>query len=142
MSRTPGLYEEDFFLWTRQQAAHLRQGLMTCLDRMNLAEEIESMGKRDRRTISHHLTTILLNRLEEPHLPDAQVNAWRCAIHAARQELDWILTDSPSLRDQLTDLIDTAYPGARRMAAAETGLPLAIFPEQCPFAVEQVIDHD
>lgn len=109
---------------------------------MNLAEEIESMGKRDRRLISHQLANILLNLLEGQHLPDWQGKTWRCALHGARQELGWILTDSPSLCHQLTDLIDAAYPGARQMVAEAMGLPLVTFPEQCPFTLEQILDED
>ena len=141
-STTAALYEEDFFLWTQQQAKHLRQGALQRLDRVNLAEEIESMGKRDRRLISHQLANILLNLLEGQHLPDWEGKTWRCALHSARQELGWILTDSPSLRHQLTALVDATYPGARRRAAEEMGLPLASFPEQCPFTVVQIISDD
>ena len=141
-STTAALYEEDFFLWTQQQAQHLRQGTLQRIDAMNLAEEIESMGKRDRRLISHQLATILLHLLEGQHLPDWQGKTWRCALHDARQELGWILTDSPSLCHQLTALVDATYPGARRRAADEMGLPLATFPAHCPFMLEQILDEE
>ena len=35
-----------------------------------------------------------------------------------------------------------AYPRARRQAARETGLPLAIFPQVCPWTTAQVLDTD
>jgi hypothetical protein len=57
----------------------------------------------------------------------------------AQREIALILDDSPSLRRQLPDLIDTAYSLARRDTAEETGLPLSTFPERCPFPVERLL---
>ena len=63
---TPATYETDFYLWTQQQAALLRQGPFNRvdLDLANIAEEIESMGKSDRRAIESHLFVILLHLLK------------------------------------------------------------------------------
>ncbi|WP_236786850.1 DUF29 domain-containing protein [Allochromatium tepidum] len=135
----PG-YNEDFFLWTQQQAALLRQGQWSTLDAANLAEEIESMGKSDRRSLASHLITLLLHRLKWDYQPTRRGTSWRLSIRNARREIGLILDDSPSLRRQLPDLIETAYATARRDAAEETGLPLATFPECCPFAIERLLD--
>ena len=55
MSTPPALYDQDFFLWTQAQAAALRDGKAQDLDWSNLAEEIESLGKSDRRALGSHL---------------------------------------------------------------------------------------
>jgi hypothetical protein len=60
----------------------------------------------------------------------------------ARHEIELILRDSPSLRQQLPALLDTAYPLACRDAAGETGLPLSTFPECCPFTVADLLSDD
>lgn len=135
----PG-YNEDFFLWTQQQAALLRQGQWNTLDAANLAEEIESMGKSDRRSLTSHLVNLLLHRLKWDYQPTRRGTSWRLSIRNARREIGLILDDSPSLRRQLPDLIETAYATARRDAAEETGLPPATFPERCPFAIEHLLD--
>ena len=135
-------YDADFFLWTQQQAARLRQGRWSQIDAANLAEEIESMGKSDRRAIISHLAIIILHLLKWRYQPERRGTSWRLSIRNGRQEIDWIVNDSPSLRRQLSELIESIYPMARENAADETGLALDVFPEQCPFTVEQVIGDD
>ena len=39
------LYETDFHAWTQQQAILIREGRWEEIDRSNLVEEIESLGK-------------------------------------------------------------------------------------------------
>lgn len=135
---TPTSYDEDFFLWTQQQAALLRQGQLSVIDAGNLAEEIEGMGKRDRRTLTSHLTNLLLHLLKWRYQPERRGASWRLAIRNARQNMELIMADSPSLRPQLAELIEAAYPRARRNAADETGLPLEALPEHCPFTAVQI----
>ena len=131
-------YETDFYLWTQQQAALLRQGLLSAVDVENLAEEVESMGKKDRRSIGSHLRNILLHLLKWRYQPERRGNSWIESIGNARDEVEDILADSPSLAPQLDALTAAEYPRARRKAAKETGLPLATFPESCPFTVEEI----
>ncbi len=132
-------YNEDFFLWTQQQAALLRQGQWNRLDTANLAEEIESIGKSDRRSLTSHLVNLLLHRPKWEHQPMQRSANWRPSMHNARWEIELILDDSPSLRRQLPDLMAKAYSSARRDAAGETGLPLATFPENFPFTIERLL---
>ncbi len=132
-------YDRDFYLWTQQQAALLRQGFLTAVDVENLAEEIESMGKSDRRIIGSHLRNILLHLLKWCHQPDRRGNSWKSSIRNGRIEIEVVLRDSPSLRPQLPTLIHEEYPRACKSAADETGLQQATFPEQCPFTVDQII---
>src|SRR6266540_2033959 len=47
-------YDTDFYQWTQEQAARLREGALSDLDVINLAEEIESLGKSDRRALGSH----------------------------------------------------------------------------------------
>jgi hypothetical protein len=138
---SPG-YNEDFFLWTQQQAVLLRHGQWTALDAANLAEEIESMGKSDRRALTSHLINLLLHVLKWEYQPLRRGLSWRLSMRNARREIELILKDSPSLRQQLPTLLDTAYPLACRDAAGETGLPLSTFPERCPFPVTDLLSDD
>ncbi len=68
-------YETDFYQWTQQQAALLRQGQWSQVDAANLAEEIESMGKSDRRAIWSHLINILLHLLKWQYQPERRGNS-------------------------------------------------------------------
>ncbi len=139
---TPATYETDFYLWTQQQAALLRQGQLQAVDVANLAEEIESMGKSDRRTLGSHLRSVLLHLLKWRYQPERRGASWESSIRNGRDEVEAILADSPSLVPQLPTLLETEYRRSRRNAVSETGLPAMTFPEACPFTVEQILDPD
>ena len=137
---TTATYENDFYLWTQQQADLLRQGQFNRvdLDLENIAEEIESMGKRDRRSVSSYLQNVLLHLLKWRYQPERRGTSWRLSIENGRYQVVDLLEESPSLKPQLDALAAKEYRQARKNAAGETGLPLTTFPEQCPFTVEQI----
>lgn len=137
---TLATYDTDFYLWTQQQAALLRQGEFNRidLDLANIAEEIESMGRRDRSSARSYLFNITMHLLKWQYQPERRGTSWRLSITNGRDQVRWQIKDSPSLRPQMAELLADAYPSARRNAADETGLPLTTFPEQCPFTIEQI----
>lgn len=45
------LYEQDFYAWAMKNAELLRQGRISEVDAMHLAEELEDMGKSNRRAL-------------------------------------------------------------------------------------------
>ena len=51
MPRNLADYEEDFYAWTVEQARLLRSGEFSSIDIANVAEEIESLGRSDKREI-------------------------------------------------------------------------------------------
>lgn len=133
-------YESDFYQWTQQQADRLRHGQWATLDAANLAEEIESMGKSDRRAIASYLANILFHLLKWQYQPDRRGTSWQLSIDNCRYQTSRRLKESPSLNPQLSAMMEEEYPQARKNASRETGLPLSTFPEQCPFNVEQIIN--
>ncbi|MDQ5911383.1 MAG: hypothetical protein QG599_3480 [Pseudomonadota bacterium] len=137
---TTATYETDFYLWTQQQADLLRQGQFNRvdLDLVNIAEEIESMGRSGQRAVEGYLRNILLHLLKWQYQPERRGNSWRLSIRDGRHQVAKRLRESPSLKPQVSTMIADEYPLAREYAANETGLPLATFPEQCPFTAEQV----
>lgn len=135
---TTTTYETDFYQWTQQQAALLRQGALSALDVENLIEEIESMGKRDRRAIGSYLRNVIMHLLKWRYQPQRRGTSWQSSINSGRDEIDVLLIESPSLNPQLSTLIHDEYRRARKQACLETGLPLTTFPDECPFTVEQI----
>ncbi len=131
-------YEQDFYRWTQTQAELLRQGKLTEADLEHIAEEIESMGKSDRRAISSHLRNILLHLLKYCYQPSRRSRSWENSIDNSRREAESVIKDSPSLRAQIPELIAAEYASARKSASRQTRLPLERFPEVCPFTTEQV----
>ena len=135
-------YEHDFYAWTQAQAAALRAKDWAALDLEHVAEEIESMGKRDRRAVESTLVVRLGHGLKWVYQPARRSGSWRRTLTVSRQRLARILRDHHTLRAELADLIPMAYADARELAATETGVPLATFPEACPWRPEQVLAAD
>ena len=135
-------YEEDFFRWTERQAALMRAGRTDLVDWENVAEEIESLGRRDRRAVKSRLRVLIMHLLKWRAQPQARSGSWRNTIRTQRAELRDVLADSPSLRRVARSVPAKVYPLARTGAADETGLELAMFAEECPFTAEQVLDDD
>jgi Domain of unknown function DUF29 len=144
MRTKAGRYEQDFYAWTQEQASLLREGAVQELDLTNLAEEIESLGKSDRRALGSHLRNLMLHLLKWHHQPSGRLTgpSWRSSIRNARAEITVLLEDSPSLQREVAGLLARWYPLARQDAADETGLPLSTFPEHCPWTAEQILDAD
>jgi hypothetical protein len=103
--RNAELYEQDFYRWTQEQIALLREGKWHEVDREHLMEEIDDLGRSARKELRSYLEGLVLH-----------------------------------LRAQLPTLLQECYPHAQRRAARQTRLPLATFPEACPWTVEQVLD--
>ena len=137
---TVATYETDFYQWTQQQAALLRQGEFNRvdLDLENIAEEIEDMGKSNRWALESYLQNVLMHLLKWRYQPERRGTSWRLSIRNGRRQIEKRLKNSPSLKPQLPAILEEEYPPARENAADETGLPLTTFPEQCPFTVEQI----
>ena len=122
MSKVGDLYDRDFVLWTEEQSARLRsaEGLNLPLDWRNLAEEIESLGKSDRRELTSHVTRILRHLLKLAVSPAAAPRAgWQESIEDSRGEIQILLDDSPSLRREVDELIRKQSPVAAKRAAAD-----------------------
>jgi Domain of unknown function DUF29 len=67
---------------------------------------------------------------------------WRLTIRHARRELAKLTRDNPSLNDHPAQHLVTTYRHAREDAEDDTDLPLATFPEACPWPLAQVLDED
>jgi hypothetical protein len=136
-------YDTDFFAWTQHQAAALAAGHVSELDMANLAEEIESLGKRDRRGLRSRLEVLVLHLLKWCYQPARRQtgHSWSSTIRTQRRDIRLILEDSPSLLRQVPEMIATDYQDVRLNARDETGLPLETFPETCPWTPEQVLDQ-
>src|SRR6266849_1981760 len=121
MPRNAAAYNKDFFAWTEEQARLLRAGELVEIDAVNLAEEIESAGKSDRREIRNRLIVLLIHLLKWRFQPDGRSSGWLGTIGEQRDQIELILEDSPSLRPVITEALTGAYQKARAIANRETG---------------------
>lgn len=135
-------YEKDFYAWALESAQLIREGKFTEVDIKHLAEEVESMGKSDRRKLISHFAVLLAHLLKWQFQPERRSNSWQYTIKTQRFEVNELLIDSPSLKYELDKQLEHAYEKALLLAANETGLSTEIFPKVCPFSLEETLDND
>jgi hypothetical protein len=136
------LYDSDFYAWANQQAALLRAGRLAEADIENIAEEIESMGRSEKRELVSRLTIVLQHLLKWQFQPGRRSVSWRLSIENTRLELEDHLKGNPSLKSHLDEVMRSAYRRALNEAVAETGLIRTTFPTECPYAFEQAMNPD
>jgi predicted nucleic acid-binding Zn-ribbon protein len=135
-------YDQDFYAWANEQAALLRSGKVAEADIEHIAEEIESMGRSEKRELVNRLTVLLLHLLKWQFQPGLRGNSWRLSIENTRYQLEDHLDDNPSLKSHLDDAMRSAYRRAMNEAELETGLPRSMFPLDCPFTFAQAMTAD
>jgi len=134
------LHDSDFYAWSLEQAALLRAGRVAEADLAAIAEEIESMGKTEKRELVSRLTVLLLHLLKWERQPQGRGNSWRLSIVNARDEIADLLGDNPSLTAVIDEVTASAYRYARRKAAIETDMGEEAFPPQCPWSFAAAVD--
>jgi hypothetical protein len=133
------LYERDFYAWANTQAALLREKRLSEADIEHIAEEIESMGRSEKRELVNRLTVLLLHLLKWQYQPGLRGASWRGSIRVQRVSLESHIQDNPSLKTILPAAIAEAYRIAKIEAENETGMPETTFPEPCPWLFEQMM---
>jgi hypothetical protein len=137
---TGDLYETDFYAWANEQAALLRAGKLSAADIEHIAEEIESMGRTEKRELISRLTVLLLHLLKWQFQSGIRGNSWRLTIKEQRRRSLRHLQENPSLKACLNEIIETAYGDALIEVERETGLPEETFPAECPWSFDQIMD--
>ncbi|MBO1349295.1 MAG: DUF29 domain-containing protein [Hormoscilla sp. GUM202] len=135
-------YTTDFNEWVQQTAQLLRSRRWQDLDLQHLIEEVEDLGKSERRGVASQLTRLLLHLLKWQYEPQRRSDSWLDSITDARTQIDLAIEDSPSLRSYPEAQLKQSYQRARRQAAKQTEMPLEVFPENCPYALDLVLDED
>jgi len=136
----PVAYDRDYHAWLLESAALLREGQLPEVDLAQLAEELEDMGRSERRAIESYLKVLIVHLLKWQHQPERRGSSWQLSITNARDAISRRLHESPSLRPQLPEMVTERYPNARQHTALETGLAPSELPQSCPFSVAQLLD--
>ena len=136
------LYDRDFYAWSREQVELLRAGKLAEADIENIAEEIDSMGRTEKRELVSRLEVLLLHLLKWRYQPGKRGPSWEASIFVQRDRLADHLDDNPSLKPLLPQALASAYRKARQEAVAETGRPAATFPDACPWTADDALDGE
>lgn len=136
------IYDKDFYSWAMENANLLRQEKFSELDIEHIAEELESMGRSDKRELASRLAILIAHLLKWQFQPTMRSTSWQLTIKAQRIGILRLLRESPSLKHQLNSIEEDAYEEAKVLAAKETGLIESTFPLGCPFTFDQCLESE
>jgi hypothetical protein len=136
------LYNQDFYLWIETTAKQLKAGNFTEIDLENLIEEIESMGRSEKRALESNLVVLLMHLLKYKYQPEKCSKSWLSTIFEHRRRLNKQFQDSPSLKKYFLETFAECYQDARQQASIETGLDLDIFPLESPFNTDECLNKE
>lgn len=135
-------YQTDFYGWTQEQASLLKAGRLSELDRENLIEEVEIMGRSEKRELKSRLQVLLVNLLKWQYQPVARERNDELIISVQRDEFLEILEDNPSLKPQINNILTKSYFKAKKQTAIEIYLNKNTFPDTCPWNLSQILDDN
>ncbi len=139
------LYETDFYLWLEKTADLLKAHKFEQIDLDNLIEEIEAMGRNEKRELKSRLTTIIEHLLKLKYwISEKKYNqrGWCNTIIEQRREIKFLLKGSPSLKKLLPDIFLDCYQAAREDTLKKSRLSSDIFPIKPDFTIEEILDSD
>ena len=137
-----GKYEADFYGWANEQAGLLRAGRLQEADIANIAEEIDSMGRSEKRELVSRLAVVLTHLLKWQAQPECRGRSWELTLQEQRSQLETHLEDNPSLKAALPASLARAYKLAVLVAQRETNLERSAFPPVSPWTARQAMNED
>jgi hypothetical protein len=133
-------YQDDFVLWIDGQLELLRARKFEQLDLDNIIEELDSMGKRERRELGSRLEILLIHLLKCQYQPAAISRSWLGTLSEQRSQIMRLLKHNPSLGLEVEQQAAESYACAVFRAAQETGLPENLFPSENPYSKQDLLD--
>jgi hypothetical protein len=134
-------YDTDFYGWTQEQAALLRAGRLTDLDIENLIEEVETMGRSEKRELESRLTVLLLHLLKWKYQEVRRGRSWELSIIEQRLKFQETLEENPGLKPRLDEILAKAYKFSTLQASRETNISSNVFPQDCPWTFDQITNE-
>jgi hypothetical protein len=136
------LYDRDFLQWTEHQMACLQKGQWENVDVDNLVEELGDLGRSEQKELGRDLKVLIMHLLKWQYQPERRTASWEVTLSNCRDGIQDCLEDSPSLQRFLNDTEWAVkyYRRACRDAAKETQLPIDMFPAECPYALEDILN--
>lgn len=135
-------YDKDFYAWSMQTADQIRRRQFTDIDITHLAEEVESMGKSEKRELVSRLAILIAHLLKWQFQPVIRSKSWMLTIKNQRFDISDLLESSPSLMREIAVQLEHAYKKALIIASEQTGIDENEFPKQCQFNLDQCLDFD
>lgn len=142
---TQTLYDRDYYLWLKTTINQIRTGQFSGVDLEHLIEELESMGRSQKRTVKSLLTKLFEHLLKLKYWEterERNQGHWKGEIRTFRRELKAELQDSPSLQPYILEVFEECYQAARLETGDRSQLPLDTFPITPIGSLEQILDEN
>lgn len=133
------LYETDYLKWIETTVTKLQVQDYSNIDWENVIEEIEDMGRSERRSLKSNLIVVLTHLLKWQYQPKFRSGSWSSIVEH-RRHIREALKDSPSLKPYFEEVFAECYSDAVEQASAETGLSVEILSQVCPYTLIEVLD--
>lgn len=135
-------YEYDFYAWIQRQSELITLKKWNSVDAINLVEELESLGRKERQELRNRLGILLGHLLKWQFQPEQRSNSWRGTIREQRKQINLLIKDSPSLEPYLKEALEDAYDLGIAIAIKETHLSEDTFPTSCPYRFSDILEED
>lgn len=135
-------YEDDFYGWTIGNISLLRQRKFNEADMDHIIEEIESLGRSNRRELVSRLGVLIAHLMKWEYQSDLKNKSWKGTIVRQRIDIKDVLEENPSLNSQIDEILVKAYKYSLAILEEETPLDLKSIPQTCPYTVQQCLDDD
>ncbi|KAI9129049.1 DUF29 domain-containing protein [Acaryochloris sp. CCMEE 5410] len=139
--QTTTLYDQDFYAWTQRQIDLLKTQQWELVDVENLIEEIDSLGKQERRELCNRLGVLLGHLLKWHYQPEARSKSWAATIQEQRRRIQRHLKENPSLKPYLSEAIGIGYEDGLDLVNRETPLDPKQLPQSCPFSKAEIFEE-
>ncbi|WP_353931172.1 DUF29 domain-containing protein [Okeanomitos corallinicola TIOX110] len=142
---TQTLYDQDYYLWIKTTINQLRTGQFSAVDLENLLEELETLGRSQKRTIQNLLINLIEYLLKLKYWDqerERNQGHWKGEIRKFRTQIKDYLQDSPSLKPYILEIFDECYQEARKLVSDSSQLSLDTFPLIPIGSLEQILDED
>jgi len=139
------LYDTDYQCWLDETVAQLKAHRYNNLDLENLIEEIESLGRSDKRAILSYLMRLCEHLLKLKYWQSEReqcFRGWDLEIANFRLQIQAILKDSPSLNNYLRENFLPTYGNARKLFLKASKLDPEQIPQHPEFTLEQALEED
>ncbi len=136
------LYDQDFYRWALRNAELMREGKLSEIDTENIAEELEAMGKSQKRELISRLSVLIMHLLKWRYRSQNRGDSWVGTIMEQRTEIGLLIEDSPSLKNEIEKSMGRAYSLAMIKFEKETKIAAKDLPASCPYSFDRTMDSD
>jgi hypothetical protein len=137
-------YQDDIVAWANEQARFIRAGRFDLVDIEHIAEEIEDVGKSEKRELESRMAILFCHLLKWQYQTDRRGSSWKKTITVQRREIVKRLNETPSLKGCLnsSDWIESAWADGTQMAANEMNIDFDKLPDYCPWSMDEILNAD